>query len=245
MTGPRTRMTAGTNVLTPVRVTIGNTDGGYATHPDSPMSTSLMGSTLGLEKLPLEILQAIIQFVIPIDQVVCVQYSTQDCPPIRDARSLMMSGRTNYEATAPLLYGKNTFMFDLNPGDSLPLFLQNLRDSTFLHLRRVQVRCSSDVSLTHGLDLLLGCKSLKSLEIATSGGPLTKTHQRVLKGFRLEHFKVETGDVEVKRGEWLQDLPNLITSAEERTSWQQRRVATSRQSKLVEWELWFYKTGRG
>jgi hypothetical protein len=106
-TRPSTRTAAGVNVLTPVRDTIGTTDSDCAGHPAALTPSSLMGSTWGLEALPLEILQEVIQLLVPVNQILSVRYShlnqPRNGPHTRDATSLMLSSQTNYEATVPML----------------------------------------------------------------------------------------------------------------------------------------------
>jgi 23S rRNA U2552 (ribose-2'-O)-methylase RlmE/FtsJ len=141
----------------------------------------------------------------------------------------MLSCRTNYYATVPILYGMNTFLFDQNACNSLPLFLQNLQESTFHSLRRVQIHSDTD-NLTHGLDLLVGCVSLESLEIVTFRWPIAKYHKSVLECFRLKSFRVS--HIEHKRGRWLQGSSDLIMSDMNRKTNQRQRVEISRQAKV-------------
>ena len=216
MTGASTKMAAGADC---------------ADHPAAP--TNLMGSSQNLEALPTEILQEVIKLVVPVNQVISVRYPHPDqSRDAYDARSLMLSSRTLCEATAPIFYGRNTFKFDQNPGDELPIFLLHLRESTLCSLRRVQIFCFSSSDLTYGLDLLLGCHSLESLKIDTHWEPLTKCHQRVLKCFRLKEFEISTIGVEPNRGEWLHDIPGLLTSKEPLTPWQRKRVEQSGLAKV-------------
>ncbi|KAK3305075.1 uncharacterized protein B0T15DRAFT_531251 [Chaetomium strumarium] len=246
MTGLPTGAAGYTNILTPVRSAIITTDDDRIERPVAPMGTSRRGSTRTLTALPLEILQNIIQLLIPTNQVLTVRYpypKPWKGPRTYGAKSLMLSCRTNYHATIPILYGWNTFCFDQDPYNSLPLFLQNLQESTFLSLRRVQIRCSDTDNLIHGLDLLVGCVSLESLEIVTFRWPIAKYHKSVLECFRLKSFRV--GHIEHKRGEWLQGLPDLIMSDMNRTTNQRQRVEMSRQAKLEKWGLHFYKLRNG
>lgn len=78
----------------------------------------------------------------------------------------------------------------------------------------------------------LGCHSLESLKIDTRWAPLTKYHQRVLKYFRLKEFEISTIGVKPNRGEWLHDIPGLLTSKEPLTRWQQKRVDQSGLAKV-------------
>jgi hypothetical protein len=151
-----------------------------------------------------------------------------------------------------------TFIFDQIVDDDLPLFLQTITDQAFRCLRRVSIYWAYGADLTVGLDLLVGCKSLRSLEIYTGNEPLTKEQQRqhepILKCFRLETFAVKStsnpsGDavvssngtsdsfelwkrMETECDEWWSGLRELIISNKERTTRQQRRVEKPRQAKV-------------
>jgi hypothetical protein len=142
-------------------------------------------------------LQEIIRWVVPTNGSLRVRYAkiTQP-PPLRDAMSLLKSSRILSEATIPILYGENTFMFDQIVESDLPIFLQNIRDRSLRCLRRVSIYWAYGADLRVGLDLLVGCESLRSLEIDTRNKPLTKKQQRqhepILKCFRLETFSIKS-----------------------------------------------------
>ena len=75
----------------------------YTDHPAAPTPTSLIGSTHGLGALTTEILQEVIKLVVPVNQVISVRYPhPAQSQEAYDARSLMLSSRTLYEATAPI-----------------------------------------------------------------------------------------------------------------------------------------------
>ena len=179
-----------------------------------------------LKRLPLELLEMVIRFIVPVDQRLSVHYSPQKDSCTCDATSLMLVNKSINAATVPMLYGRNTLCVDHDPHNGLRLFLQDLRDATFHILRRVEVLYSSGENLTHGLNLLLGCRSLQSLKIATRSDPLSKIHQRVLRCYHLKNFEVE-GD-----NEWLRELSSHIKSDRQRTYWQQQQVQMSRQAKV-------------
>ena len=122
-----------------------------------------------------------------------------------------------------------------------------MRDQAFCALRRVTIYWAQQTNLTTGLDLLLGCKALRSLEIRTSEKALTKRqqiqHEPILKCFRLEAFGINppVDTVVSSNGKyeaWLFGLRNLITSGEKRTTAQQKRVENLAKLRYVaEWSI--------
>jgi hypothetical protein len=213
-----------------------------------------------IEKLPLEVLQIIIRHVIPTNTVLYVRYvGITYHTTIHDAESLLRTCKTLYLATIPVFYGENKFNFDQIAENDLPLFLQNIGDLAFGCLRRVSIYWAQHANLTLGLDLLLGCRSLRSLEIDTGKTQLIRRqqqqHELILKCFRLTAFGIKTSrplvdtvvpsdgtpasvssvlDQRMRKEceEWCLGLQNLITSNEERTTKQQQRVEKSRQVKV-------------
>jgi hypothetical protein len=131
-----------------------------------------MDNIRGLEILPLEILQMVIQLTVPVDQYLSVHYQPRNDSCTHDATNLMLVSKYINTATVAIVYSRNTFYFDKDPENDLPLFLQNLRESTFHMLRQVKVRFLG-ADIRHGLDHLLKCRSLKRLEIATPFRSLT------------------------------------------------------------------------
>jgi hypothetical protein len=131
------------------------------------------------------------------------------------------------EIAAQILFGENAFHFGDPSDDDLPLFLSNLRATTFQIIRKVRlswVGGSYARDLTHGIDLLSGCKPLRSLEINNSRR-ITKKYHPIPKRFRLESFKCSetTG---------LDDVTKIIRSEKGRTPHEEKQVQLTRKEKV-------------
>jgi hypothetical protein len=115
--------------------------------------------------LPEEILFEIFGLLLVHDEPISVTYIPKTQCPAPDAISVLLISKKAHRIAAHILYHKNTFKFSSEIND-LPLFLSRLSGQGYKAISRVMtcwIRGTGD--FTPSLDLLLGCKSLTSLEI--------------------------------------------------------------------------------
>lgn len=227
-----------TDALTPLPDTnAGMANGDFAQQPVASAHGSLPSRILRLTALPPELVFMIIRFAIPNESNVLVMYADCTMTPscCRDVRSMMLSCKFLCTATTHVFYSEKTLLFpDSDDSLGLGLFLQNLRDDSFGCLRQVTwswVHCIKGLEI--GLDLLLGCKSLRSLRICGCNVErlFTEPIQLLLEGFRLEKFDI-VDSAGTFRAAWYPLLRELITSKKERTRRQVQQVNTTRQTKV-------------
>ncbi len=144
--------------------------------------------------LPNELLEQILKYIIPVDEAREVIYGP--APRWKLIQPLMHSFRRLSDCTTDLVYGVGApFVFSKNAGDTLPLFLLSLRRETAGKIKAVRIKNPGGDALDVGLDLLLKCKSLKSLQI--EGSPLVPKLYPSLRCLRLEVFEIPTSNKRV------------------------------------------------
>ena len=173
--------------------------------------------------LPNEILRQILEYLLPTQRVEVTYCDAQ--PQLQPFRALTKSGcRMIVDQVIEIIYSQNTFFFEVDSYNTFPLFLVRLRPSTLSKIRSVLVRNGYLGNLSLGLDLLLHCEDLSSLEI--TGKIVPPPYMPILRCFRLKNFAIE-GRSERHKSLCIQVLSNQCINAK-----QQARISESSDVKV-------------
>lgn len=188
--------------------------------------------------MPAEIITMIVSLIIPVGETITIDYlsyieslDTASADPREtrpwNARSLMRVNRYLDQRISFILYNLNTFRFEQDVEEALPLFLQNLRAQTLRILRLVDIVWRPRMDLSVGLDLLLCCSSLQSLYIDNRTARVVKVrHKKLLRCLRLTDFRYVNDDG------WLNKVSDIILSQKPRTRKEESMVVESREDKV-------------
>ena len=185
--------------------------------------------------LPPELWREIANQLIPIYPIRQVNYG-RGPHSWSSLASLSRCCRFLHQTVNDTLYGDHgAFVFDIAPENSLPLFLFRLSAGSLSKIRTVEInytgRYPSRIrDISPGLDLLLQCRSLRSLRI--TGLPGRVPLQHILECFRLQSCELLYGLDQAKWPRLNQETVSRATSSEPRTRKEQKRINETKARKV-------------